>query len=322
MVSLIKKSKYDRILSLYSKLNNGEIVRKSQTANDFGVNARTIQRDIDDIRAFFCNNTFGIERGKSVVYDRSCGGYRMVDGQSKNLTKGELLAVCKILLESRSLVKSEMLPILDKLVQCCTSTKTQKQVAELVSNEKFHYIEPRHGTAFTDKLWDLGTAIREQRVIEIKYGRLKNKETVKRRLKPVGIMVSEFYFYLTAFIDDIDRDEHFENPYDLFPTIYRIDRIQDLHVTDEHFRVPYADKFEEGEFRKRVQFMYGGRLQTTRFTYSGPSIESVLDRLPTAKILHEENSVYTIEAETFGKGIVMWLRSQGEWVKVPSTQKE
>ena len=125
-------------------------------------------------------------------------------------------------------------------------------------------------------------------------------------------MVSEFYFYLTAFIDDIDREEHFENPDDLFPTIYRIDRIKNMKVTSEHFRIPYADKFEEGEFRKRVQFMYGGKLQTTRFTYSGPSIESVLDRLPTAKILSEENGIYTIEAETFGKGVDMWLRSQGD----------
>ncbi len=314
MVFLIKKSKYDRVLSLYSMLNNGEIVHKDRAAIEFGVTARTIQRDIDDIRAFFCNNTFGIEQGKSIVYDRNSGGYRMVDSQSEKLSQGEILAVCKILLESRSLVKSEMMPILDKLVKCCTSTKTQKHVAELVNNEKFHYIEPHHGVEFTSLLWEIGTAIREQRKIDIEYSRLKNKETVKRRVKPVGIMVSEFYFYLTAFIDDIDRDEHFENPDDLFPTIYRIDRVQDLHVTDEHFRVPYADKFEEGEFRKRIQFMYGGRLQTTRFTYSGPSIESVLDRLPTAKILHEENGIYTIEAETFGKGVDMWLRSQGEWV--------
>ena len=37
--------------------------------------------------------------------------------------------------------------------------------------------------------------------------------------------------------------------------------------------------------RKRIQFMYGGELQTIRFEYTGPSLESVLDRLPTAKVL-------------------------------------
>ena len=36
-----------------------------------------------------------------------------------------------------------------------------------------------------------------------------------------------------------------------------------------------------------------------------------LDRLPTAKVLKEEVA-YTVQAEVFGKGIDMWLGSQGE----------
>lgn len=39
-------------------------------------------------------------------------------------------------------------------------------------------------------------------------------------------MFSEFYFYLTAFIEGIDKKTEFDNPDDLFPTIYRIDRIR------------------------------------------------------------------------------------------------
>ena len=45
-------------------------------------------------------------------------------------------------------------------------------------------------------------------------------------------------------------------------------------------------------------------------------IEAVLDRLPTAKVLSEEDGVYLVSAEVFGKGIDMWLRSQGERVEV------
>ena len=41
-----------------------------------------------------------------------------------------------------------------------------------------------------------------------------------------------------------------------------------------------------------------------------------MDRLPTAKILSEDNGKYTIEAEVFGDGIDMWLRSQGEAVEI------
>lgn len=107
----------------------------------------------------------------------------------------------------------------------------------------------------------------------------------------------------------------FENEGDLFPTIYRIDRIRAFQVLDEHFHVPYKDRFEEGEFRKRVQFMYGGKLQKIRFRYTGPSLEAVLDRLPTAKVLAEDDDGWDVEAEVFGSGVEMWLRSQGDYAK-------
>ena len=68
--------------------------------------------------------------------------------------------------------------------------------------------------------------------------------------------------------------------------------------------------------------MYGGKLQKIKFKYSGTDIDSVLDRLPTAQILSEEDGVYTVSAEVFGKGIEFWLRSQGENVEVITPQSD
>lgn len=126
-------------------------------------------------------------------------------------------------------------------------------------------------------------------------------------------MFSEYYFYLTAFLED---KEGFENPDDLFPTIYRIDRIKSFRVLEEYFSVPYKDRFQEGEFRKRVQFMYGGRLERIKFKYTGPSVEAVLDRLPTAQIMEQDEAGWIVTAEVFGKGIDMWLKSQGDNIKL------
>ena len=136
---------------------------------------------------------------------------------------------------------------------------------------------------------------------------------VQRTIEPVGLMFSEYYFYLTAFLENKST---FENPDDLFPTIYRIDRIKSFQVLDEHFRIPYHDRFEEGEFRKRVQFMYGGKLQRVKFRYTGQSLEAVLDRLPTAEIISHDDTGWIITAEVFGKGIDMWLQSQGALVEL------
>lgn len=69
--------------------------------------------------------------------------------------------------------------------------------------------------------------------------------------------------------------------------------------------------------RKRIQFMYGGRLQHIQFKYTGPNIEAVLDRLPTARVVENlPEGGQVVEAEVFGSGIEMWIRSQGGYVEL------
>jgi predicted DNA-binding transcriptional regulator YafY len=308
--------KIDRVLGIYTKLMNGSLVSKSEEAQYYNVNERTIQRDIDDIRNFLESDVENTGVINSVIYDRADKGYRLEQIYQLKLTNGEVLAICKILLDSRSLRKDEMTSILDKMISCCVPEKNQKLVKDLISNEEFHYVEPRHKTKFLDTMWDIGQAVRDCRYIEIDYKRTKDKAVVKRKVKPVAIMFSEYYFYLTAFIDDEDVRQGFDVINDSFPTIYRIDRIKSLKVIDEKFHIPYSSRFEEGEFRKRVQFMYGGKLKKVKFKYFGSDIDAILDRLPTAEILDEEKGVYTVSAEVFGKGIDMWVRSQGDVIKI------
>ena len=300
--------KTERVLQIYSRLVNGEIVRKKDMAQQFHVTERSVQRDVESLRCFFAEQ--GLQQ--DILYDKTAKGYRLDCCHRVLLNNSEILAVCKILLESRSLRRDEMLPILDKLIACCVPEGSKKAVMELLANEKHHYIEPHHGQHILDGLWEIGQAVQNHQVMEIEYERLKEPKLVRRRVQPVGIMFSEYYFYLTAFLED---KATFDDPDDLFPTIYRIDRIQSFKVLDERFSVPYKVRFQEGEFRKRVQFMYGGKLERIRFKYTGASIEAVLDRLPTAKIIQEEDEGWLVEAEVFGKGIEMWMRSQGEWLE-------
>ena len=62
--------------------------------------------------------------------------------------------------------------------------------------------------------------------------------------------------------------------------------------------------------------MYGGKLQKIKFKYFGNDIDSILDRLPTARVLSEEDGKFIVSAEVFGKGIDMWIRSQGDLVEM------
>lgn len=159
---------------------------------------------------------------------------------------------------------------------------------------------------------EVSLAIRENRKIKIKYERLTEPKFKERVVEPVGIIFSDYYFYLTAFIPEKQTKN---------PTIYRIYRLSDFNVLDERFNIPYSNRFEEGEFRKRVQFMYGGDLLRIEFNYYGESPEAILDRLPTAEIITQKNGMYTFKAEVFGRGIKPWILSQTDKIEVIKPQE-
>lgn len=130
-------------------------------------------------------------------------------------------------------------------------------------------------------------------------------------------MFSEFYFYLLAHIENIDKEKYFDNKDDEYPTIYRVDRIENFKILNEKYKSTlYKNRFQEGIFRKQVQFMTGGRLRNLKFIYKATSIEALLDKIPTAKILEENKDTYLISAQVFGNGIDRWILSQGNAIEV------
>ena len=310
------KEKVERVLGIYTKLLDGITVNKQKEAEKYGVVNRSIQRDIDNIRSYLAKTDNEESVYNNVLYDYKRKGYYLEHIYDKKLNSKEMFVICKILLASRCLTQKEMSEILSKLIKTCIPLEDQKLITELISNEEFHYVEPRHKVIFVDNMWEIGQAIHDQHYIEIEYEKTKNEKTIIRKVKPAAILFSEYYFYLTAFISDEEVKKDFDVINDSFPTIYRIDRIKEFNVLEEKFYIPYRNRFEEGEFRKRIQFMYGGKLRNVKFKYTGDDIDAILDRLPTARIIEKGSNYYIIKAEVFGKGIDMWLRSQGDKVEI------
>ena len=85
---------------------------------------------------FFANQTPPGE----IIYDARKKVYRLIERDTAHLNNSEVLAVCKILLESRSMRRDEMLPILDKLVDCCVPAEQRRAVVDLLANEKHLYM--------------------------------------------------------------------------------------------------------------------------------------------------------------------------------------
>ena len=131
-----KGDKIVRVLQIYAKLADGYIVSKSEEARNYGVNERSIQRDIDDIRNFLDVDAERTGMENTVVYDREQKGYRLESLYHMRLTNSEVLALCKILLDSRAFTKTEMTEMLDKLITCCVPEKNQKLVKKVLMKQK------------------------------------------------------------------------------------------------------------------------------------------------------------------------------------------
>lgn len=312
-----KHSKNSRTLDMYTRLCEGKTINKSAESQRFGVDERSIQRDIDDIRAFLDEKTIlNSNDNRSITYDRSKKGFIMTGAEGSMMSNSEILAVSKILLESRAFTKRELKSILDKLVEGCVPLKNMKLVSDLIANEKYHYVELHQKEYIQDKLWTIGSDIQERNLVSIHYARATApREMIKRIVEPVAILFSEYYFYLNAFIVEKDESGKYIHKYN-YPAIFRIDRIKDYKRMGEKFRVSYANRFEEGEFRKRIQFMYAGKLMNIRLKFYGDSPEPILDRLPTAHVIEQQEHECILEAEVYGKGCIMWLLSQGNKVEV------
>lgn len=234
-------AKHNRVLDICMRLMQNKAIVKSEEALRYDVNERTIQRDIDDLRTFFEEKAAAGEECRTLIYDHRQKCYHLVNQQDMALTGGEALAVCKILLESRAFCKSELEPILNKIIAGANPLR-EKQIKKLIANECYNYVPLKHNKCLVNAIWEIGQAVKEQRLLEIDYQNMNGSIVKGRILKPVGIMFSEFYFYLTAFKV---KDEEGNKSY---PTIYRIDRINRFIIKKQHFEVPYKSRFS----RRRI----------------------------------------------------------------------
>ena len=72
-----KGDQIGRVLQIYSKLTDGYVVNKAEEAARYGVNERSIQRDIDHVRNFLDEDSERTGIINTIVYDRIAKGYRL-----------------------------------------------------------------------------------------------------------------------------------------------------------------------------------------------------------------------------------------------------
>lgn len=337
----------DRLLDIYIRASQGEILKKSELAKEFNRNERSVLRSFQDLNSYFLSKRLD----SKIAYDSILKGHVISKDESQWLTKGEVLSTIKVLFGSRGFSKKNLENIIGKLLKQ-TSKEDQKLIEGLIKSEMLHY-EPIICNAgvdndeedledtntdqeYIEKVWEFSKFIERKSIIRIKYRKplhnvdnssiIKtrqleelNKKTVKQYyVQPLAVMFSEFYFYLLAYtIPNEDFKKFKNNEINVFPKkefrTFRVDRIKSISDTGKFDKdVSYVANFSEGEFRKRISFMYAGDAYRIVFDYEG-ALEPIFDRFPTSKVTKDYGNLkYQITAEVIGKGYEMWISSYGD----------
>ena len=299
----MEASKQDRLLELFFRGLRGEDLYVQRLAREYEVSTKSISRTINDLKAFLADHRELVGNTEfNYSHQKKC--YRLyMDGF---LTNEELFALVEVLLGSRAFSKMELLTVIDKM-KTFTTVEDRPKLDELIRKEIYHYSEVKHDCeSVTQTLWQLVNCIHERREISIDYYR-SDRALVTHRIRPISVLFTDYYFYLIAFLADKAKDT---------PTYFRLDRINRIVEHRKQFDLTTVPDFDEGLLRKRSLFMFPGQLRCIRFEFYGPSVQAVLDKIPTAKVIDRTAKGYLIEAEVYGDGIKMWLLSQGAWVKV------
>lgn len=299
-----KELKAERVIELFFRAIKGESLSAQKLANEYNVSTRSITRDINNLKNFLAEHQ-DILGYVSLDYSSSDHCYTLK--MDSFLSNKELLAITKVLIGSRAFNNADLLEIIKKLKKNTTYNDRQK-LDNLIKKEIYHYSPVGSDCpSIIDNIWKLTECIENKNYISINYYKM-NRDNVKHKLIPASIMFSEYYFYLIAYkVDENDSTT---------PIYFRIDRITDITVHREKFTLNSKQNIDEGELRKKSQFMWPGPSRRIRFEFTGPSTQAILDRIPTAKVIERIDNKSIIEAEVFGNGIKMFLLSQGAWVKV------
>jgi predicted DNA-binding transcriptional regulator YafY len=206
-------SKFNRMLYILNKLELGAKVKPEEIAKELGVSERTIYRYINSL----------IDAGFPIYYDKTRGSYVFAEGFSlrKALLEPEetlVLALSRRFLEPAVGDKAgEVLKQIEKKV--ILATKNVSIPGEFLGIQG----TPRFKHLF-NLLRDLFTAIKERRVVEIKYVHEPEEPPECREIEPYFVFYTGDFWYVEAWCRKKQAERTFA-----------LDKILSWRLTDRYF---------------------------------------------------------------------------------------
>lgn len=287
----------ERLLTIFFRLQAGERLSKAQLSKKFGIDNRTVQRDMSILKNFLQDQHIS---NTEIKFDTSDNTYRLIAKTTFN--KKDILVISKILLENHALNKSELYSLLEDLLSLLSSEE-QKEIDAIIGSERFNYKSLTNDKDRIDTIWFLSEAIRREQMLEIEY-KAPLKDVKSHIIFPVCLYYDAHYFYLVAY--HLKHEKY---------TTYRVDRIETLSKSQKKKPlISHKDKYKDGEVRNRKVDAFAGKKIDVTLIYKG-NAEIVLDQFPEREILSENHDEIKVKIKTQNTpGLKRWILGQGEAV--------
>ena len=189
MIHTEKMDKVTRVLMLYHRLLNGQYIDKALFSVENNINERTFDRDIEDIRLFLSE----IYSSEELLFDKSTNAYYLSGQRLKYLDRMDVAVVAKLVLESKSLRKDEMIELLNVLLSV-VSVNDADAIKDYLKFEIQSY-ESITRKAILKFIGDLYAVLKLGYDIEIEF---ENGEITVENISPLKVTCDNKMFYLIA----------------------------------------------------------------------------------------------------------------------------
>ena len=181
--------KTTRILLMYSKLSQGGRIYKKSFCVETGIDRRTFDRDIEDVRLYL-SESFD---GNNLIYDREDESYHLENFyKSQPLSAMEVIYILELLNSCRALRKDEFEGLGNSLLNSVEITRRRYVKKTLEKYVQGYWT--KNQAALLKMNWDLQQCISERDKIELLF-----HDGRKKAVSPVGIQIYEDQMYLFAF---------------------------------------------------------------------------------------------------------------------------
>lgn len=289
----------ERIVSILIRLLKGEALVVEELLSEYAINKRTLQRDISTIKKVLQH----YEMDSDIYYCQQFKHYSL-EPKDNNLF-AEILILLRMVIGSRSLIKSELTKV-NNLLLSFLPDRDKKKMNTLISSGIINYQPVTHGQPLLSLMQEFIFFIEQKETIDYLYVNSVDGTSKQGQGLPINIYFADFYFYVLMY------SEKYQCCYP-----YRLDRFSNVKKTkNKKIKLDYREKIEDGILRNKTYLLSGGKETTYTFRYWAFP-QTALDRLPNAKIIkHFDDNSVLIEATSFEQGTLLWILSQGTFVKV------